>query len=132
MSQENVEAVLAAYTRFNAGDKVPSLNNWHEDAEYVASSEDPDSDTHRGIEEIRQHVARWVEAYPDLIVEPLEARGNGDKVLAWVRFIGRGGASGVPIDMELAHVCTVRDGKTARLVEYNDRTEALKAVGLEG
>jgi ketosteroid isomerase-like protein len=38
----------------------------------------------------------------------------------------------VPIDMELAHVCTVRDGKTARLVEYNDRTEALKAVGLEG
>jgi ketosteroid isomerase-like protein len=32
--------------------------------------------------------------------------------------------------MELAHVCTVRDGKTVRLVEYNDRREALKAVGL--
>ena len=130
MSQENVEAVLAAYARFNAGDKQPSLDNWHEDAEYVASSEDPDSDTHRGIEAIRQQVARWVEAYPDLRVEPLETRSNGDKVLAWVRFIGHGAASGLPIDMELAHVCTVRNGKTVRLVEYNDRTEALEAVGL--
>ena len=130
MSQENVEAVLAAYTRFNTGDKEPSLDNWHKDAEYVASSEDPDSDTHRGIEAIRQQVARWVEAYPDLRVEPLETMSAGDKVLVWVRFIGHGAASGLPIDMELAHVCTVRDGKTVRLVEYNDRTEALKATGL--
>jgi ketosteroid isomerase-like protein len=33
--------------------------------------------------------------------------------------------------MELAHVSTVRDGKTIRLVEFCDRSEALKAVGLE-
>jgi hypothetical protein len=45
MSAENVERLLAAYARFNAGEKEPSLDNWHEDAEYVASSEDPDSDT---------------------------------------------------------------------------------------
>jgi ketosteroid isomerase-like protein len=32
--------------------------------------------------------------------------------------------------MELAHVLTVRDGKTARLVEYPDRAEALEAAGL--
>ena len=131
MSQENVENVLAAYARFNEGDKEPSLDNWHEDAEYVAAREDPDSDTHRGIEAVRQQAARWVEAYPDLRVEPLEVRSNRDKVFVWVRFIGHGAASGLPIDMELAHVCTVRNGKTVRLVEYNDRTEALKAVGLE-
>jgi ketosteroid isomerase-like protein len=131
MSQENVERVLGAYARFNAGEKEPSLENWYEDAEYVASSEDPDADTHRGIEAIRQQFARWVEAYPDLRVEPLETRGNADKVFVWVRFIGHGAASGLPIDMELAHVCTVRDGKTVRLVEYTDRADALKAVGLE-
>src|ERR1700716_953225 len=130
MSQKDVEAVLAAYARFNAGDKEPSLDHWHEDAEYVASSEAPDSDTHRGIEAVRRQVARWVEAYPDLRVEPLETRSNGDKVYVWVRFIGHGAASGVPIDMELAHVCTVRNGKTVRLVEYSNRAEALEAVGL--
>jgi ketosteroid isomerase-like protein len=130
MSQENVERVLAAYARFNAGDKEPSLDDWHEEGEYVASSDDPDSDTHRGIEAVRRQVARWVEAYPDLRVEPLETRSNGDKVYAWVRFIGHGAASGVPIDMELAHVCTVRNGKTVRLVEYSNRAEGLKAMGL--
>jgi ketosteroid isomerase-like protein len=64
------------------------------------------------------------------MVEPLEVKSNGDMIFLWVRFIGHGAASGLPIDMELAHVCTVRDGKTIRLVEYNDRLEALKAVGL--
>jgi ketosteroid isomerase-like protein len=130
MSLQNVEIVLAAYARFNAGEKEPSLENWHEDAEYLASSDDPDADTHRGIEAIRQHVGRWVEAYPDLRVEPLETRSDGDQVFVWVRFIGHGAASGVQIDMQLAHVCAVRNGKTARLVEYTDRAEALEAMGL--
>ena len=34
------------------------------------------------------------------------------------------------MDMELAHVYTVRDGKAARCVEYFDRDEALEAAGL--
>jgi ketosteroid isomerase-like protein len=130
MSQQDVERLLAAYAAFNAGEREPSLEHWHEDAEYVASSEDPDSDTHRGIEAICRQFARWVDAYPDLRVEPMEARSGGDKVFVWVRFIGHGAASGLAIDMELGHVCTVRDGKTARLVEYNDRDEALAAAGL--
>jgi ketosteroid isomerase-like protein len=130
MSREEVQRLLAAYARFNAGERDPSLEDWHEDAEYVASSEDPDADVHRGIDAIREQFARWVEAYPDLRVEPLEAKGNGDRIFVWVRFVGHGAASGLPIDMELAHVCTVRDAKTVRLVEYSDRHEALRAVGL--
>jgi ketosteroid isomerase-like protein len=132
MSQENEARALEAYERFNNGEKEPPLDFWHEDAEYVASSEDPDADTHRGIEAIRRQFARWVEAYPDLRVEPLEARANQDKVFIWVRFVGHGAASGLPIDMELAHLATVRDGKILRLVEYNDRSEALRVMGLEG
>lgn len=130
MSQENVQFVLDTYARFNAGEKEPSLDHWHEDGEYVASSEDPDSDTHRGIDAVRRQVARWVEAYPDLRVEPLEVKGNQDEVFVWVRFIGHGAASGLPIDMELAQVSTLRAGKIACVVEYNDRAEALKAAGL--
>ena len=37
---------------------------------------------------------------------------------------------GIPIEMELAHVYTLRDGRVARCVEYFDRAEALDAVGL--
>jgi uncharacterized protein len=132
MSQENMQVVLDAYARFNAGVKEPSLDFWAEEGEYVASSEDPDSDTHRGIDAVRAQFARWVEAYPDLCVEPLEVKGDRDKVFAWVRFAGKGAASGLPIEMELAHVSTLRDGKIVRVVEYNDRDEALGATGLAG
>ena len=76
--------------------------------------------------------SRWVDTYPDLTVEPLEARASGDAVFLWVRFSGHGAGSGAPVEMELAHVLTIRDGKVARTVEYFDKTEALKAAGLPG
>jgi hypothetical protein len=52
---------------------------------------------------------RWVEAYPDL--QALEIQTNGDWAFVWVRFSGHGAGSGVPIDMEMAHVVTVKGGK---------------------
>jgi ketosteroid isomerase-like protein len=32
--------------------------------------------------------------------------------------------------MEIAHLLTMRDGRAARIVEYFDKAEALKAAGL--
>lgn len=129
-SKDIVEAVLDGYAHYNRNDGEPSLDHWHEDAEYLSAPEDPDSPIHRGIDAIRRRFASWHDAFPDLRVEVHEAKANGNQVFAWVRFVGRGAASGVPIHRELAHVCTTRRGKAARLVEYTDRTEALKAVGL--
>jgi ketosteroid isomerase-like protein len=131
MSQENADRVTQAYASYNAGERRPELDYWHADAEYHASSTDPDSAVHRGIEAIRRQFETWEDAYPDLRVEPLEVKAVGANVFAWVRFVGHGAASGVPIDMELAHVHTFRGDRVARLVEYPDRAEALAAVGLE-
>jgi uncharacterized protein len=131
MSQENVEIVRDAYARYNAGERIPELWFWHPDAEYHAAREDPDSAVHRGIDAIRKQFASWHEAYPDLKVEILEAEGKGDQVFLWIRFVGHGAASGIPLEMELAHLYTLRDGKAARVVEYMDRNEALEAAGLQ-
>jgi ketosteroid isomerase-like protein len=130
MSEEDVQFVLDSYRRFNAGEREAGLWFWHEDAEYHASREDPDAAVHRGIEAIRGQFASWFDAYPDLRVEPLEARGHGDVVFLWVRFSGHGAESGMPMEMELAHVITIRDGRAERLVEYFDRAEGLAAAGL--
>jgi ketosteroid isomerase-like protein len=131
MSRENVEIVLEAYARYNAGERTPELWFWHSDAEYHAAREDPDTAVHRGIDAIRGQFASWHEAYPGLRVEILDAEASGDKVLLWVRFVGHGAASGIPLNMELAHLYTMRDGKAARVVEYMDRKEALEAAGLQ-
>jgi len=131
VSGENLDFVLDGYARFNAGERRPELWFWHADAEYETSSEDPDSAVHSGIDAIRSQFARWVEAYPDLRVEPLEVKDNGDKVFVWTRFVGHGASSGVHIDMQLGQVYTLRDGKAARAVDYFDRNEALRAAGME-
>jgi ketosteroid isomerase-like protein len=132
--QENVEFILDGYARINAGWRGPEgyeeLGIWHPDGEYHVAREDPDSTIHRGIGAIARHVAGWYEVYPDLKVEPVEVKARGDLVFAWVRFSGHGAGSGVPIEMELAHVFTMRDGKVAQLVGYMDKAEGLEAAGL--
>jgi ketosteroid isomerase-like protein len=130
VSQENVQFVLDGYRRFNAGESRPELWFWHEDAEFHASRDDPDTAVHRGLDAIRRQFASWFDAYPDLRVEPVEARGNGDMVFLWVRFSGHGAESGMPMEMELAHVITMRDGRVERMAEFTDRAEGLAAAGL--
>jgi ketosteroid isomerase-like protein len=138
MSQESVEEfVRRGYASFNQAEREPadeqelaSLDIWHADGVYVNSASDPDPAIHRGIEAVRRQVGRWVEAYPDLQVDPLEIQVNGDRAFVWVRFSGHGAASGAPIDMEIAHVNTVEDGKLRRIEEYQERADGLEAAGL--
>jgi ketosteroid isomerase-like protein len=131
MADEVEELVRSGYAAFNAGsEREPTLDYWHADGVYVNDANDPDPGVHRGIEAVRKQYAQWVDAYPDLRVEPLEIRPNGNRAFVWVRFSGHGASSGVAIEMELAHVWTVEHGKIRRIEEYSDRALGLKAAGL--
>jgi len=123
--------VRLGYDRFNEGGREVS-ELWHVDGEYINARGDPEPAIHRGFDAIARVFRTWFEAYPDLRVEPLEIRPSGDQAFVWVRFSGHGAGSGVPIDMERAHVWTVEEGKIRRIEEYFDRAEALEAVGLGG
>ena len=140
MSPEKLEDFIrSTYARFNEAEPHPSgqhklawvLDFYDRDAVYVNDARDPDAGIHRGIEAVRRQVGRWVDAYPDLQVEPLEIQTNGNRAFVWVRFSGHGAESGVPIEMEMAHVLTIdEDGKTLRLEEYPERADGLEAAGL--
>jgi ketosteroid isomerase-like protein len=127
--QDNEDLVRAGYEWFNREKEPPPT--WHADGEFINAREDPDHAVHRGIDAIRKQYQSWIEAYPDLHVEPVEIRANGDLVFVWARLTGQGANSRVAMEMELAQVVTIEAGKTRRVQEYFDRAEALKAVGLE-
>jgi ketosteroid isomerase-like protein len=128
MSQENEDLARFGYEWFNREKEPPPT--WHPDGEFINAREDPDHASYRGIDAIRAQHQGWFDSYPDLRIEPLEIRSNGDLVFVWTRFTGHGADSGVAMEMELAHVATYESGKLRRLREYFDREEALEAVGL--
>jgi len=138
MPQESLEEFIRrGYARFNQAEREPvdeqelaSLDFWHPDGVYVNSASDPDPATHRGIDAVRRQIGQWVEAYPDLQVEPLEIQINSNRAFVWVRFSGHGAESGVPMTMEMAHIATVEDGKFRRIEEYQQRADGLEAAGL--
>jgi ketosteroid isomerase-like protein len=128
MSREIEDLVRSAYAWFNREKEPPPI--WLPDGEFINSRDDPDHAIYRGIDAIRKQHQGWVDSYPDLRVEPVEIRANGDRVFVWVRFSGHGADSGVAMDMELAHVLTFEGDKLRRQEEHFDRAEALEAVGL--
>ena len=129
--EANVELVRSAYERFNAGERDPDPALWHAQVEYVPDALDPEPATHHGIGAVAKVFRGWVDAYPDLCVEPVDISANGNCVVAWVHFSGHGAESGVAIDMERAQVFTLEHSQIVRAEEFFDKTAALHAAGLQ-
>jgi ketosteroid isomerase-like protein len=127
MSRSPEDVVRSGYERFNAGDRDPIPELWHSDAAYIPDRRDPEPAPYSGLEAITGVFRSWVDAYPDLRVDPLEIRAAGKRVFVWARFHGQGATRWVAIDMERAQVYTVEQAKILQVEEYFDRDEALKA-----
>jgi ketosteroid isomerase-like protein len=85
----------------------------------------------RGKDAMRRSLSELEQSFEDLRFEAerfIEAPSG--EVVVFIRAQGRGRGSGVEIDNEIAWVFTFREGKTARLTIYEERSEALEALGL--
>ena len=88
-------------------------------------------DVYRGREGLREYVDAWNEAWEDARseVEGLIDAG-GDRIAAIVRVRGRGKGSGLEAELSLIEVMTLRGGLLARLVAFDDRSQALAELGV--
>jgi ketosteroid isomerase-like protein len=126
---DTVDLARAAYEWVDRHREPPPI--WHPDGEFLNAREDPDHAIYSGPEAVHKQNYAWIDAFPDLRVEPLEIRANGDLVFVWLRFRGRGARSGAAMQTELAHVVTIAGGKMRRIQEYYERAAGQRAVGLE-
>ena len=84
--------------------------------------------THHGLDGARRFFGRIAEL-TDAAPEPAAFIPAGDDVVEIGRLRGRARATGRPIDLAIAHVVTVRDGRFVRFAAYIDTPAMLAALG---
>jgi ketosteroid isomerase-like protein len=67
--------------------------------------------------------------FDDVRAEADEFVDAGDHVVVPGRFSARGKRSGAPVDLTITFVYTVRGGKIARMPNFQEKAEALRAAG---
>ena len=72
-------------------------------------------------------LAAW-EFHRSEVVEIVDA---GDRLVAMLHLVGRGIGSGVEMDETDAHVFTIRAGRIVRWQNFDERADALAALGLQ-
>ena len=131
MSQENVEIVKAAIDALNRGD-------W--DAVYQDAAAGFEFDNTRavgpavglyGLDQMRRRLKDFGEDWESVRFEPDEFIEAGENVVVpWTQhYVGR---DGIEVRARTTHVFTISHGAIVRQCMYQERQEALEAVGLSG
>jgi ketosteroid isomerase-like protein len=130
VSRANVEVVQRAFEAVARGDLEAAADTLDPEVE-IHDFDVPDAGIYHGHEGFFAWLARWDEGWESWRIEDLEFRPAGrDQVLALFRMVTRGKGSGIEIDRLDAIAYRLRDGKIVRSEYFNDRRQALEAVGL--
>ena len=130
MSHANVEVIERVFTAVAQGDLEAAADTLDPKVE-IHDFDIPDAGVYHGREGFFAWLARWDEGWESWRIEDLEVRPVGDdQVLALFRIVTRGGGSGIEMDRLDAIAYQLREGKIIRSEYFNDRDQALEAVGL--
>ena len=129
MSQENVEAVRAAFEQFSRGDFSAAFEAVTDDFEFVAAPEMPDAGTYRG-QEARDWIRAYIASFDGFTQEATEIIDGGDKLLIRIIQHGRPRGSDMPVESRWWQVTTFRSGSVTRIEMFAERAQALEAAGL--
>jgi uncharacterized protein len=129
MSDQNVEFVNSIYAAFGRGDVPAVLGAFADDIEWFEAEGMPYGGLHRGPEAVAQNVFGPItEDVEGFAVTPEELIGSGATVVAVVRYMGTGKATGKTLDVPAVHVWGIRDGKLARFRQFIDTVKYAEVV----
>src|SRR3954451_17159034 len=116
-----------ANAAFNDGDMDGAVEFFSPDAEVRDLANAPDqARVVTGIDAIRESMTLWAAAFDSLTAEIEEWVDAGDAVIAAVRWVGTGKASGISIDVRQFDLYEFEDGKVVRAtLGLRSRQEAL-------
>jgi ketosteroid isomerase-like protein len=133
MPREKVEVVRQVYDAAARRDSASIFDLYDREVELDSSRLElvNDEGVYRGHDGLRRFFREWHEAWEGIDYDYDElVDAGGEHVISFVTRRGRGRASGADVELSLALVWTVRDGRVNRVVWFPTRAEALEAVGL--
>jgi uncharacterized protein len=134
VSQESIELVESALDAWNRGEVDAFADHVTEDVAWVEVSGRPEGEPGErlGRDRMRQSLASMLEAWDSYRLEVERIHDAGERVVAVVREVARGRASGLEIDGRWGYLITVANGKIARIEAYRDAAVALRVAGVGG
>jgi ketosteroid isomerase-like protein len=128
MSQENVKRMKRAFDAFSMGDLETAFG--FIDPDFEIHDRVIGSPSERGPDALIANAGAVREAVGDVSWEPREIVDVGDRVLVRVHVTGTGQHTSLPIDGDVGHIYTVKEGKAVRLDIFRTWEEALEVAGL--
>ena len=142
MSQENVDLIRSIYGLVGdrgfaaAPDVVDEVDRafrvyLHPNFEIRIPEDYPEGgEVFRGREGVQGWLAMIDDVWSEWRYEDHRYLDAGDTVVAILRVVAKGTASGLQLDREVAHVWRISENRAAGVTVYLDLDEALEAAGL--
>jgi ketosteroid isomerase-like protein len=130
MSDAELEPIKSAYDAFSRGD-LGGLEGFIDPTLEIADRILPEgSPAERGTDALIANAAHVREVLDDAKWDPRQVIYHDDRVLIRVHVSSRGKHTSLPVEEDIGHVYTLRDGKAVKLDIYRTWSEALEAAGL--
>jgi ketosteroid isomerase-like protein len=128
----NLALVESAFEAWNRGDIDAFAGHTAEDVAWLEVSGRPEGapTVRRGRDRMRKSLESLFDAWASYHLEVERIEEVGERILAIVREVARGRASGVQIDSRWGYLVSVEDGLIVRIEAYRDAAQALKMAAL--
>jgi ketosteroid isomerase-like protein len=141
MSQENVEIVRRMHEHMSGLNLAVQADNPEDQRELIEqvyapdveaswSTTNPETRTYRGYDGLMQAFSEWTGSFEEYYIDAIDFIAVGDHVVVPTRQRGTGKGSGVPVELDVVLLYTLRDRKITALREYDTLEQALEAAGL--
>jgi ketosteroid isomerase-like protein len=130
MSQSDIEALRARYEAVSRGDRAAIYRDVQSGFTLKTPDRLPNAGTYLGGEEATRFVEEFWGPFEEVILEPQEFLESGDAIVVLLLARLRHRGSSAFVEIRVAYLWTMRDGKPIRCEWFPEREKALAAVGL--
>ena len=110
----DVETLRRGYEALNRGELSEVRALLHPDLVWQEDLASPEAGAHQGSASFERFLRSWLESFDDFRIEPEEIIEDGDRLIALVHQSGKRRTSGIGVEVRIAHVWTVEDGRAVR------------------